>query len=284
MKPAHHGGVEFGGTKTICAVGDDTGVILDTVTIPTTTVPETLNRIQEFFGHYPSLTTLGVGSFGPVEINPTSSLYGHILNAPKPGWANTDLKGELESRLQLPIALDTDVNCAALGEQQFGVAKAAQHFVYITIGTGIGGGVMQGGRIQHGASHLELGHMPIPHEPFTGEFRGVCPFHGDCLEGIASGPAMEKRWGKSSRHITDPAAWKTEAEYLATAVYTLSLTLAPELIVLGGGVMNQPGLIEQVRAGVEHQNRAYVSLPPLNTYVVRSTNTLNGVQGALLLR
>jgi len=245
-----YGGVEFGGSKTVCAIGDATGVLTAQTNIPTTSVDETLAAVFEFFAQNVPIVSLGVGSFGPLQLDPDEPESGYIHNAPKPGWANVALKPLLENQLRIAVNIDTDVNCAALGEQYYGVAQQARNFIYLTLGTGIGGSLVIGGQLVYGLSHLEMGHARVPHEPLLESFQGACPFHGDCLEGLASGFAMEQRYGKKCEQITDSDAWEREAGYIASMVTNLILTTGPEMIILGGGLTNHPGLIEAVRRSV----------------------------------
>jgi len=278
-----YGGIEFGGSKTVCAIGDATGTISAQTTIPTTSVDATLAAVFEFFAQNVPITSLGVGSFGPLQLDPAAPEFGYIHNAPKPGWANVALKPILENRLRIAVNIDTDVNCAALGEQYYGVAKQARSFIYLTLGTGIGGSLVVGGQLVYGLSHLEMGHARVPHEPLLESFKGACPFHGDCLEGLASGYAMEQRYGKKSEQIVDSDAWEREAGYIASMVTNLMLTTGPEMIILGGGLTNHPGLIEAVRQSVRQNINDYVTFPDLDRYIVKSSGSTNGALGAIKL-
>jgi len=255
------GGIEAGGTHWNCAIGGR-GVELTRVeTFPTTTPAETIGRAVEFFAAEPDLEALGVGLFGPVDLRPDSSRWGTILTTPKPGWEDVDVAGALAAALEVPIALDTDVNAAAVGEWRHGAARGAGTFVYVTVGTGIGGGVFANGRPVHGLLHPEVGHMMVPHDRSRDPFEGCCPFHGDCLEGLASGTAMRERWGKPAEELTDPEAWDLEAEYLALGLANLVMVLSAERIVLGGGVGRAPGLIERVNERLSETLAAYVPAP-----------------------
>ncbi|CAN5674738.1 ROK family protein [soil metagenome] len=282
MQEKLFGGIEFGGTKTICAIGDASGSITSQTLIPTTSVSETLAAVAEFFKGRP-VSLVGVGSFGPLNLNDASSEYGYICNTPKQGWSNVNLKGLLESRLELPVRIDTDVNTAALGELYYGLAKAADNFIYLTIGTGIGGALIINKKLIRGILNLEMGHMRIPHEPFDDTFQGACSFHADCLEGIASGYAMEQRYGKKTAQITDQEAWNREAGYIAVALVNLMFTHGPELIILGGGVTDHPGLIPKIREIVPRYINGYLNFPDLDTYIVGSSGDTNGVLGAIKL-
>ncbi len=217
-----------------------------------------------------------------------SPRWGTITTTPKPGWRDVDVVGPLAEALGVPIALDTDVNAAAIGEWRHGAARGLDTFVYVTVGTGIGGGAFANGRPVHGLLHPEIGHMLIPHDRARDPFEGCCPYHGDCLEGLASGTAMRERWGRPAEEIDDPAAWELEAEHLAHGLANVVLTLSAERIVLGGGVGRAPGLIERVRARLPEALAGYVDVPQLSTeidtYLVPpALGEHSGVVGALEL-
>src|SRR5215470_16814945 len=206
---------------------------------------------------------LGIASFGPLDPRPDSASFGFITSTPKPGWAHTDLAGTLSRALRLPVAFDTDVNAAALAEQCWGVAQGLDTFLYITVGTGIGGGAIVHGRLLHGLLHPEMGHIRIPHDWRTDPFPGLCPFHGDCLEGLASGPALESRWqAPASTLAADHPAWLLQAEYLALACVNWICVLSPQRIVLGGGVM-RPELFPPLRRKVGELLNGYLDVPQL---------------------
>ncbi|MBS1675782.1 MAG: ROK family protein [Actinobacteria bacterium] len=282
------GGIEAGGTKWVCAIGG-AGVEPARVEIfPTTTPAETIGRAVEFFAAEPDLEALGVGLFGPVEVRRDSPRWGTILTTPKPGWEGTDVAGALARSLRVPIALDTDVNAAAVGEWRHGAARGVDTFVYVTVGTGIGGGVFVDGRPLHGLQHPEVGHMMVPHDRSRDPFEGSCPFHGDCLEGLASGTAMRARRGRPAEELgDDPEAWELEAEYLALGLANVVLVVSAERIVLGGGVGGAPGLIERVRTRLREILAGYVDAPALrdmDTYLVPpGLGSRSGVVGALTL-
>jgi fructokinase len=281
MKQKLYGGIELGGTKTNCAIGSADGTIVAKKTIPTTSAEETIDAIVEFFDNNPKVISLGVGSFGPVQLDASSSEYGQILNSPKAGWSKVGIKNVLEQRLGLAVSIDTDVNCAALGELNFGVAKNVQNFIYLTLGTGIGGSLVIDGKLVRGILNLEMGHMRIPHEPFAGKFKGVCSFHTDCLEGIASGTAMEERYGKPAEDISSSEAWNNEAEYIASALTNLMMTIGPEKIVLGGGLTNHAGFVARIRNEVPRKVNNYLDFPDLEHYIIQSSGNTNGVLGAI---
>ncbi len=248
------GAIETGGSKVICAVGTGPDDIRDRIRIPTTTPSETLAEVTCFLLRHhreKPLASVGVGSFGPLDLLPGSPTYGHVAATPKPGWAHTNLLGPIRNALSLPVALDTDVNAAALGEHRWGAGVGLDSLVYITVGTGIGGGAIVNGRPLHGASHPEMGHVRIPHDREVDPFEGFCPYHGDCLEGLAAGPAIELRWGQRGESLPDDhLAWYLEAVYLAAGIANIVLILSPQRIVVGGGVMMQLHLFPMIRERV----------------------------------
>lgn len=248
------GAIETGGSKVICAVGTGPHDIRDRVRIPTTTPSETLAEVNDFLLRHhreAPLAAVGVGSFGPLDLHPASPTYGYVLDTPKPGWPNTDLLDPIQQVLDLPVALDTDVNASALGEHRWGAGVGLDSLVYITIGTGIGGGAVVAGRPVHGASHPEMGHVRIPHDRESDPFEGFCPYHGDCFEGLAAGPAIELRWGIPGESLPeDHPAWELEAGYLAAGIANIVLVLSPQRIVVGGGVMEQRHLFPMIRERV----------------------------------
>lgn len=285
------GGIEAGGTKFVCAFGTNTGEILGKIQIPTQSPNETLEKVIDFFlsikdSHV--LTGLGVGCFGPLDISPKSPTYGFITNTPKVGWENLDLLGRLEYALDVPVAIDTDVNAAALGEHKWGAAQGISDFIYLTVGTGIGGGVMTNGEVVHGLVHPEIGHMFLPRKQ-ADPFPGICPFHGDCLEGLASGPAMYARWGVAPELLPpDHPAWDLEAEYLAYAVANLIMAYSPKRIILGGGVCSLPDLFPKMRGRVRGLINGYVRSPMIEAkvddfIVMPGLGSLSGVMGAIAI-
>jgi fructokinase len=283
-----YGGIEAGGTKWVCAIGDGPGNLRETVTFPTTTPVETIGRAAGFFTRADGLAAVGVGSFGPIDVRRSSPTWGSITTTPKAGWAHTDVVSALGLALGLPVAFDTDVNAAALGEQRWGAAIALDTFCYITVGTGIGGGGMSNGRLLHGLLHPEFGHMRIPHDRARDPFEGACPYHGDCFEGLASGGALRQRWGRSAEDLDDAAAWELEAEYLALGLVNVVCTLSPQRIILGGGVMKRPGLLALVRARMRELLAGYIAAPELtdaiDDYVVApALGDRAGVLGAIEL-
>jgi fructokinase len=263
------------------------------VRIDTTTPDETISRAIDFFKreralHGP-LAAVGIASFGPIDPRRGSPTFGYITATPKPHWSHTDLAGAVGRALGVPIGIDTDVNVAALGEARFGAAQGVDDLVYLTIGTGIGGGGLVGGRPMHGLLHPEMGHMRIPHDWSADPYPGHCPFHGDCLEGLASGPAMADRWKQPAESLpADHPAWSLEARYLALALVNVICTLSPRLIVLGGGVMSHEQLFPLVRRGVLELLNDYVQAPAISEdidhYIVPAgLGDRSGVLGALAL-
>jgi fructokinase len=282
------GGIEAGGTRWTCAVGQGDGEVQRSESFATTTPGETIGRAIEFFAAVPDLAAVGVGAFGPVEVSRSSPRWGTITTTPKPGWRDTDLVAPLAQALGVPIALDTDVNAAAVGEWRHVAARGLDTFAYVTVGTGIGGGVFANGRPVHGLLHPEVGHMLVPHDRERDPFPGSCPFHRDCLEGLASGTAIRERWGRPGEELTDPEVWELEAEYLALGLANVVLVLAAERIVLGGGVGSAPGLLPRVRTRLLDLLAGYVDSPRLTTeiddyLVAPALGPRSGVVGAIEL-
>ena len=283
------GGIETGGSKWECAIGTGPDDLRATETVPTTTPVETIGRAVAFFEREGPVDAIGIGSFGPVDGKPSSPSWGHITTTPKPGWANTDVGQEVHRRLSVPVAFDTDVNAAALGEQRWGAAQGLDTFCYITIGTGIGGGGMAGGNLLHGLLHPEFGHLRIPHDADADPFPGACPFHGDCWEGLASGPAIEARWGRPPEELAGrDDVWELEAHYVALGLVCVICVLSPERIVLGGGVGTALGLLSRVRPRVVTLLNGYLAAPAvteqIDDYLVPPRlATRSGVLGAIAL-
>ncbi|MCA8901558.1 MAG: ROK family protein [Hyphomonas sp.] len=284
------GAIEAGGTKIVCAAGPVPGQIHARETFRTAAPTETFQQIQAFFGPYAEsgqLEALGLAAFGPVGIAPGAPGYGQVQKTPKPGWTGVDWLDGL-APLACPVALDTDVNAAALGEQALGAGQGCQTLAYVTVGTGIGAGVIHQGRAPSGTGHYEMGHI-YPPRSLGDVFEGLCPYHGDCLEGLASGPAIAARWGTDlSSLLADHPAHALEAAYLAQLAVTITLTHMPERIVFGGGVMKTPGLIDRVRAETRRLLGGYVSQGPasgdLGGYIVPpGLGEDSGITGALIL-
>lgn len=260
------GGIEAGGTKFVCAVGRGPGELVAETRFPTTTPGETVARAVDFLRRAAgeeTLAAVGIGSFGPIDPDPRSATFGRITSTPKPGWADTDLAGAVARALGVPVGFDTDVNAAALGEHRWGAARGLDSFVYLTVGTGIGGGAMVDGRLVHGLLHPEMGHLLIASRQ-DDDFPGVCPFHGACLEGLASGPALEKRWGRPAESLPDEhPAWELEAHYLALGLANIICVLSPQRIVLGGGVMARKHLFPAIREKLSALLNGYVEAPAI---------------------
>jgi fructokinase len=285
-----YGAIEAGGTKFVCAVGTGPEDLKAQARFPTTTPKETLARCIDFFRAQPKVEALGIGCFGPIELRRGAPLYGHVTTTPKPGWGNADIVGPLQQALGVPVAFDTDVNGAVLGEARWGAAQGLDTAVYVTIGTGIGGGALVGGRLAHGLVHPEMGHLLLPREPDDLTFNGDCPFHGArCWEGVASGPAMMARWGKRPESLpADHPAWDLEARYIASALTTLVLVLSPDRLILGGGVMQVEQLFPLVRKHLTKSLCGYVQADAIITgidqYVVPPLlGQQAGIVGALAL-
>jgi fructokinase len=283
-----YGGIETGGSKWECAIGTDPDDLRATATIPTTTPAETIDRAIAFFEREGPVAAIGIGSFGPIDQKLTSPTWGHITTTPKPGWAHTDVGQETRRRLSVPVAFDTDVNAAALGEHRWGAAQGLDTFCYVTVGTGIGGGGMARGQLLHGLVHPEFGHMRIPHDREVDPFPGLCPYHGDCWEGLASGRAIEARWGKSAGELKDDSAWELQARYLALGVVSVICVLSPQRIILGGGVMTRPGLLQLVQREVSSLMNGYMQTGAvgagLGDYItLPALGSRSGVLGAIAL-
>lgn len=280
-----YGGIEAGGTKFVCVVGHGPDEILDRERIDTTDPATTLMQCLEFFARHESIRALGIASFGPLELRRSRPDYGHITNTPKPGWSGADLIGPFVEELGVPVAIDTDVNGAALAEVRWGAAQGLRNAVYLTVGTGVGGGAVIDGKPVAGLVHPEMGHVSISRIPGD-DFAGVCPFHGDCFEGMACGPAIEARWGRPAETVEDTDRMvEIEAETIAAGLRQIVYILAPELIVLGGGVAKLPGLHEQVNASLVDQMSNYAAMAEHRSgFVVPPGLGDNaGVAGALAL-
>jgi fructokinase len=294
-------GIESGGTKTICAVGPEPDRIVDRLRVPTGTDPQaTLAAIADFIaGHATAadpLTAVGIGSFGPCDPDPASATFGYVTATPKPGWRGVDVVGILRQLLaerglpDVPIRFDTDVNVAALAESRYGAGRGAASLVYLTVGTGIGGGAMVEGSLVHGLMHPEMGHVRIPRPSAeVAAFGGVCPYHGDCWEGVAAGPAIAARWGARAETLPeDHPAWTLEAEYLAVGLHAIVCMLSPHRIVLGGGVGALPHLVSRVGPLLQQSLAGYIAAPQIvddvESYVVPTSMAGDaGVVGALAL-
>ena len=288
-----YGAIEGGGTKFVCAVGTGPDDLRAEIRVETTSPEETLSRVVKFFheqeAKFGKLASIGFACFGPLDPNPASPTYGHILPTPKPGWTNANVVGMLKETFDIPIVFDTDVNGAALGEWRWGAAQELETFIYLTIGTGIGGGAYVEGKLLHGLIHPEMGHILLRHDLDKDPFAGTCPFHGDCFEGLACGGAMEKRWGQPGETLSaEHPAWDLEAEYVAQALTNYTLTLSPQRIILGGGVGSVPHLLSKVRARTRELINGYIQSPiileHIETFIVNpGLGNRSGVLGAIAL-
>lgn len=288
-----YGAIEGGGTKFVCAVGTGPDDLRAEIRVETTSPEETLSRVVKFFheqeAKFGKLASIGFACFGPLDPNPASPTYGHILPTPKPGWTNANVVGLLKDAFNVPIVFDTDVNGAALGEWRWGAAQGLDTFIYLTIGTGIGGGAYVEGKLLHGLIHPEMGHILLRQDRDKDPFTGTCPFHGDCFEGLACGGAMEKRWGQPGETLSaEHPAWDLEAEYVAQALTNYTLTLSPQRIILGGGVGSVPHLLPKVRARTRELINGYIQssiiLEHIETFIVNpGLGNRSGVLGAIAL-
>lgn len=287
-----YGGIEGGGTKFVCIVASGPDEIIAETRFPTTTPEETLGRVVEFFkeqaGQEP-IESIGFASFGPVDLEVISPTYGHITSTPKPNWSWTDVIGPVKAALEVPVAFETDVNAAAIGEFTWGAGQGVEPLIYFTIGTGIGAGVIVNGAPLHGLVHPETGHIHLPHDLQKDPFPGRCPFHGDCFEGLASGPAMQDRWGVRAETLPpDHPAWELEAGYIATALADQIYSISPRRIILGGGVMQQPALFPMIRRQVIDKLNGYIYAKTItdhiDTYIVPpGLGGRAGVMGAIAM-
>jgi fructokinase len=279
----YYGGIEAGGTKFICAISNEQFEIIEKVSIPTTTPAETLNQVFAFFDHY-SLKSIGIGTFGPIDVNKDSETYGFITTTPKQGWSQFNFLGEVKKRYNIPVAWTTDVNAAAYGEYKKGSAMEKNSCLYLTVGTGIGGGAIVNGHILDGFGHTEMGHILIRQHP-EDHYKGKCPYHHNCLEGLAAGPSIEERYGKKGFELeSDEKVWEMESYYLAQALVDFTLILRPEKIILGGGVMKQKQLFPLIRKAFNKLINNYVTTPELDDYIVSpGLGDEAGIMGCLLL-
>lgn len=265
----------------VVAIADEHGTIFEKESIPTKTPEETIPLIIDFFAGK-KIQALGIGAFGPADVIKTSPTYGYILNTPKLAWKQFDLLGTLQRALQVPTGMDTDVNGACLGEMTYGCAKGLKNVLYLTIGTGIGAGIAVDGNLLHGMLHPESGHILIgknSHDPGY----SICPYHDCCMEGLASGPSIEARWGKKASELVDNyVVWELESEYLAKGIVNLILTVSPQKVILGGGVMHQEQLFPLIREKVTCMLNHYYDtqeILKMEQYIVPAA--LNGNQGIL---
>jgi fructokinase len=287
--PQIFGGVETGGTWCVCALGTGPDDLLAHENFPTTSPHETLDRIAAFFEAHPSPAAVGVGSFGPVDLDPDSATWGSVTTTPKPDWQHTPVAPVLRERLGVPVAFDTDVTAAAIAEHRWGAGRALPSLCYLTVGTGIGAGLVIDGRPVRGLVHPEVGHLRIPHDRARDPFPGVCPVHGDCWEGLASGTALAERWGAPPEELGDDhPAWPLEADYVALGILSIVSVASPHRVIAGGGVMDRGPMIGAVRDRLRDLNGGYLATPLLgeriDEYVVPpALGDDAGVLGALAL-
>lgn len=282
---AQYGLIEAGGTKFVLGIADEAGIVSASHRIETTTPHETIGAAIDWFNAQNlQPTAIGIGSFGPLDLDRSSPTWGHITRTPKPGWSGTDLCAPFMRHFGVPVGIDTDVNGAALAEARWGAGAGLGSLLYLTVGTGIGGGFVSDGRLLHGISHPEMGHIRLPRHPDDTGFAGICPFHGDCFEGLASGPAIKARWGTSLSELGPGhpgiamIAW-----YLAQAMVTYSAIMEPARIVLSGGVTGTPGLLDLVRLEAEKSAAGYFVGKPGETIVAPGLGERSGLMGALAL-
>lgn len=285
------GAVEGGGTKFACMIGTSPSDVVDEITIPTTSPAETIGAVIEFLLRPRpgiQLAAIGIATFGPIGLDPALPTYGCVMKTTKEDWIGARILAPVSRRLGVPIGWDTDVNGAVLGEARWGAAPGVDPVVYLTVGTGVGGGALVNGATIHGLLHPEMGHIPLPWLPGD-TFPGICSFHGHCLEGVASGPALERRMGRPVPEISaDDPVWDLEARYLALGISSLVLTLSPRRVVLGGGVMQQPTLLPRIQAALVEILNGYLDVPEIvsnvKEYVVASgLGQKAGLYGALVL-
>lgn len=269
------GAIEAGGTKFVVAVADenDPDTVIKRESFPTEDGPKTIKKVQAFFDQYDDIAAIGIAAFGPIDVAPDSKTYGYVLDTPKRGWSGYNFLGAMKAWRDIPYFWTTDVNGAGWAEFVSGAAKNDDNLVYLTVGTGIGAGIIQNGKLLQGISHPEAGHIMMKKHP-EDTYKGHCPFHEDrCLEGLAAGPAIEERWGRSAKEIPDDdLAWEIEAYYLAQAAVTYTAILRPDRIVFGGGVPHRENLLPLVRKSFAEQMADYLAVPPLDEYIVHVEN------------
>lgn len=280
------GALEAGGTKMVCAIGNEKGEIYERISIPTESPEKTIPAMITYFQDK-QIEALGIACFGPIDLNRSSDTYGYITTTPKLVWENCNIVGMFKEALGIPVGFDTDVNGSALGEATWGITKGLENSMYITIGTGVGAGIITNGKLLHGMLHPEAGHVLLVKHP-DDTYKGHCPYHANCLEGLAAGPAIEERWGKKAVELTDKReVWEMEAYYIGQALVGYILTLSPQRIVLGGGVTHQEHMLPLIREEVKKQLNGYLKtkeLDDLEHYIVLpSLNDNQGIMGALKL-
>ncbi|HSM26152.1 MAG TPA: ROK family protein [Anaerolineaceae bacterium] len=290
----YYGGIEAGGTKFVCVIANNPDDILAEKRFPTTSPEETINNAILFFidnikHHDIKLKSLGIGSFGPIDLNPASATYGCITSTPKKGWRDINLVQPIQEKLQIPILFDTDVNAAAVGEGKWGAARDVENFLYFTIGTGIGGGAIINGKPLHGLIHPEMGHIILNQNQLKDRFIGSCPFHRNCFEGLASGPAIEERWGSAANNLEiNHPAWELEADYIAQAMSNYICCFSPQKIILGGGVMQQLHLFPMIQKKTVEYLNGYIQsdmiMSNMDQFIIRpGLGNQAGMLGAIAL-
>ena len=281
-----YGALEAGGTKMVCAIGDENGKIIDRVKFPTETPEKTMPQIFDYFKGY-DIKAVGIACFGPIDLRKDSPTYGSITSTPKRAWANYNIVNATKEALGIPVGFDTDVNGSMLGEATWGCAKGLTDAIYLTIGTGVGGGVISNGKLLHGMLHPEVGHIRLPLQA-NDPGKSVCPFHDNCLEGLAAGPSLQARWGVSADKLADKAeVWEIESTYIANALMSYTLILSPQKIILGGGVMHQEHIFPLIREKFKELLNGYIvtdEMEHLDDYIVPpSLNDDQGIMGAIKL-
>ena len=280
------GALEAGGTKMVCAVYDENAGLIRESSFPTLTPDETMPVLIDFY-KTEGIDALGIGCFGPIDLDKDSDHFGFITSTPKIAWRNYDIVGTFKKALGVPIGFDTDVNGSALGEHTFGIGRNVDSLVYITIGTGIGIGVINEGKLLHGGMHPEGGHIMLT-KSAKDPFECICPYHKSCFEGLASGPAIEKRWGRKGQELADnDEVWVLEADYIAKAIFNYTAVLSPKMIILGGGVMHQKQLFPLIREAFKKRNNGYIKnryTEDTDSYIVcQSLDDKQGILGAYVL-
>jgi fructokinase len=284
-----YGGVETGGTWCVCAVGTGPDDLLAAETFPTGAPDATLARIIAFFQAHPRPAAVGVGSFGPVDLDPASPAWGSVTTTPKPGWRHTPVATVLRDALGVPVRFDTDVNAAVVAEHRWGAGQGLSDLAYVTVGTGIGAGLLVEARPVHGLIHPEVGHLRVPHDTSRDPFMGACPIHGDCWEGLASGEAIARRWGAPASELPDDhPAWELEADYLALGLLSIVCVASPQRLIVGGGVMERAAMLARLREGLPTLLGGYLDSPLLGDEIDRylvapALGDRAGVLGAIAL-
>lgn len=284
-----YGGVETGGTWCVCALGRGPDQLVAEEQFPTSDPETTLAQIVEFFRRNTGAVAIGVGAFGPVDLDSRSATWGYVTTTPKPGWRYVSVARVIGEQLAVPVTFETDVTAAAIGEHRWGAGRGVGALCYLTVGTGIGGGLLLEGRPWHGLVHPEVGHIRIPHDRTRDPFEGSCPVHGDCWEGLASGPSITARWQQAPDELPDQhPAWTLEADYLALGILSIVLIASPQRVIVGGGVLDHPRLLTSVGARLRDLSAGYLDTPLLGNdidrYLVRPRlGDRAGVLGAIAL-